>query len=147
MELKTWAPFVDLERDVRGMLDRYWPERQGGEVDLLRVPVDVRREGESLIITAELPGVDPVVDVDVSIDGDILVISGEKSHEEETRDGDRLLWERRYGRFERRLTLPDGVDPESIEATFDKGVLTVKVPTPAVEPPARRQIPVNLPKI
>ena len=144
MVLKTWAPISDLEREMRSFFDRYWPERPSAQLPV-RVPVDITREDDHIVITADLPGVDPLVDVDVSVEGNTLTISGERSHEEEVKEDSRVLWERSYGRFERRIGLPDGVDPDTITATYDKGVLVVKVPAPTAETPERRQIPIKAP--
>lgn len=140
MELKTWSPLLDLEREMRSMLGRYWPAEAGeGPV---RLTTDMHREGDKLVVTVEMPGVDPDKDVEVSLEGDTLIIKGEKSGEREVREEDRFLKERRYGRFERTLVLPDGVDPDSIAANYDKGVLTVEVPIPDVRTETR-SIPVK----
>jgi len=145
MVLQTWAPFADFEREMRAMLDRHWPEHFLAQSSPISIPVDFDRDGDDLVITAELPGIDPMVDVNVTVEGDTLIITGEKTQEAETKDDHRFLWERRYGRFERRVGLPDGVDPDAITATYDKGVLMVRVPAPLAETPERRQIPVTAP--
>lgn len=139
MELKTWSPLLDLEREMRSMLGRYWPAEPGeGPV---RLTTDMHREGDKLVVTVEMPGIE-AEDLDVSVEGDALTIKGEKTDEREVREEDRYLSERRYGRFERTLMLPDGVDPGSVTASHDKGVLTVEVLIPDIKTETR-SIPVK----
>src|SRR5688572_12650746 len=134
MQLTTWSPLLDVEREMRNLLGRYWPAEDDG---IIRLTTDMYREGDKLIVTVELPGVDPEKDVDVAVEGENLVIKGEKRAEREVEEEDRYLRERRYGRFERTLRLPDGVDPDSITATYDKGILAVEVPIPEPRTEAR----------
>lgn len=128
MELKTWSPLLDLEREMRSMLGPFWPAETGERP--VRVVTDMRREGDKLVVTVEMPGIDPDKDISVSVEGDALIIKGEKTGEREVKEEDLYLKERRFGRFERTVVLPDGVDPDSVTASYDKGVLTVEVPVP-----------------
>lgn len=141
MQLKVWRPLFDLEKEMTSLFERL--ER---DFDLkpfeFRPSIDVDRTDEALMVAVELPGIDPDKDVEISIDGDMLVLKGEKTHEREISEKDRVLRERHYGSFERRLPLPDGVDPDKIEATYDKGILTVKVPMPEAADKPSRRIPV-----
>jgi HSP20 family protein len=79
----------------------------------------------------------------LSVEDDTLRISGEKREETTTEEEHRFLKERRYGRFERRVALPDGVDPKSVTATYDKGVLTVRVPLPKESKAAPHKVEVS----
>lgn len=143
MDLKIWSPFFDLEKDIRSMWDRF-PSMLGEAREwAFRPTTDMTREDGNLVVTAELPGIDPDEDIEITIENDVLVIKGEKSEEKEIGEEDRYLRERHYGSFERRLPLPEGVDPESIEATYDKGVLTVTVPMPEVSVEKKRSIPIT----
>lgn len=139
MQLSTWSPLLDVEREMRNILGRYWPAEGDGTV---RVTTDMHRDDDKLIVTVEMPGVDPEKDIDVAVEGESLVIKGEKRAERELKEEDHYLRERRYGRFERTLKLPGGVDPDAISATYDKGVLTVEVPIPEPRTEAR-PIPVK----
>ena len=92
--------------------------------------VDVYRDGDNLVLDFELPGVDIDEDVNVEIHDGVLRVSGQRSSErEEERDGS-YLRERRVGRFSRSLSLPDGVDPDAVEANYADGVLKICVPLP-----------------
>jgi HSP20 family protein len=141
MDLKMWTPLVDLDREWRSIVDRYLHE--GGETLPFRAPVNVQREEGALVVTLEMPGIDPAEDVEVAIEDDVLVISGEKTETIETKEEDWLMKERRFGRFERHIPLPDGFDPEVVAATYDKGVLTVRVPVSTQPTAGRRQIPIT----
>lgn len=138
MDLKIWNPFLDLEREWRLDSPRFFGEGLAG----FRPTLDVVRGDGELTITAELPGMDPD-DVEVTLDDTSLTISGEKSDEREVSDDDRYVCERTFGRFQRRIAMPEGVSADKIAANYDKGVLTVKVTLPeerAIEP---RTIPVE----
>lgn len=101
----------------------------------------VETEG-SYVLRADLPGVSEG-DVSIEFDEDVLTISGERrSEQEERRDGYYRI-ERGSGAFRRSLRLPEGVDPEAVTATFDKGVLAVTVPKPAQRMPRKVQIRVG----
>src|SRR3546814_1622775 len=76
-------------------------------------------------VTAELPGLDEK-DVDITVEDGVLTLRGEKRAQVE--DKERGYSERSYGRFERRIGLPQGIDRDKAEATFKKGVLTVTLP-------------------
>jgi HSP20 family protein len=88
--------------------------------------IDLSESGTQIRVRAELPGIDPK-DVDVSVSGDRLMISGEKkSSTEESGEG----WshcESHYGSFSRAIPLPESVDPAKVTARYDKGVLMVEL--------------------
>ena len=147
MAIVRWTPFDTLavwERDMQTMLDRFlgrgWFD---GERFGWRPRVDMFRRGGDLIVRVELPGIDPEKDVDLEIEGDTLHIRGERKIDEEVTEEDRYLRERFYGRYERRLMLPEGVDPEKLEARYDAGVLTITVPLPVEVLPKARKVPIT----
>ena len=103
-------------------------------------PVDVVDSGDAVVITADLPGLDPD-EVTVEMHDDVLTLSGERrgpAHSEGPRN---LRAERAYGRFQRVVRLPAGTDATEVRAIFDRGVLEVRVPRPAAAGPHR--IPVT----
>jgi HSP20 family protein len=91
------------------------------------------------MVRAELPGIDPGKDVEVTISGGMLTIRGERQEETETKHRSEFY----YGAFSRQVSLPEGADEDHITATYDKGVLTVDVPLREKEKAAGRQIPVT----
>jgi HSP20 family protein len=88
---------------------------------------DVARDGEDALVSVELPGLDPEKDVTVEVDGGALVIRGERCDERNAEQNGRRLHEVRYGTFRRTFTLPAHVTGDDLTATYDKGVLTVRV--------------------
>ena len=91
--------------------------------------MEVAEDKNAIVVTAELPGM-TAKDVDVSVDDDVLTISGEKQDEkkEGKEDSQYYLLERRYGAFRRSFTLSNAVDADKIVADFDNGVLKVTLP-------------------
>jgi len=97
--------------------------------------IDVSETEEAIHVAAELPGMDRD-DVEVSLTRDMLTISGEKRTEKETKEKDIRTMERSYGSFRRTIPLPEEVEPDKVEATFEKGVLKIELPK---SPEARRR--------
>ena len=89
-----------------------------------------------VMISAELPGVDEK-DVDISVKDDMLTISGEKKSEKEFKEGEGYRTERSYGSFSRSVSLPFHIDPDAVEARFERGVLKLTIPKP---PEAQQQV-------
>lgn len=106
--------------------------------------VEISETNDELVITAELPGID-ADEVHVVIDGDTLTIRGEKRSERREGDDDTqyYLVERSYGTFQRSFTLPSTVDPESIVAEFDNGVLRIHLQKVDAERSRGREIPIS----
>lgn len=89
--------------------------------------VDIAEKEKSFEITAELPGIDKD-DIELKLSNGSLIIKGEKAEDKEEKRKGYHLSERYYGSFERVFSLPKGVDPEKIEASFSKGVLSISLP-------------------
>lgn len=108
-----------------------WP----GE-DLIRV--DEYREGGVQVIRAELPGLDPEKDVEVTVADGMLRISAERRVEEKSQDAGYTRHEMRYGSYARTLPLAEGATESDIKASYKDGILEIRVPvveqTPAAEP-------------
>jgi HSP20 family protein len=94
-----------------------------------------------LCITADLPGV-AESDIDLRLEGDMLIIRGEKRQQRDREEGGYRLVERSSGAFQRGLRLPFEADPESVKADYENGVLTIHVPKQAQQE-RRRRIPVG----
>jgi HSP20 family protein len=121
------AMFERMQRDFFGtsLFNALLPTRSGnGEREAPRLPrTQLRDAGDAIEVTAELPGIKPE-DVKVELDDDVLTIRGETAVEEET-DGERV---ERYISFLRQLELPEEVDAEQVRASYNNGMLTIRIP-------------------
>ena len=128
-------PFASLRREIDRLFDAFFasaglPTAVTGRAWELRPQLDLIETDDDYQLVVELPGVDPN-DIVVELRGDVLTVRGEKKAEHEEKAGNRYLLERRFGRFERHIRLPTEIDRERAEATYDKGVLTIRLPKPA----------------
>ena len=118
---------------MHSLLDRVgarsWVEGFGWRPD-----TDIYRADSVLVVQLELPGIDPLEDLEIDVEDNVLQISGRKMQAPDVTETDRFITERRFGPFHRDVMLPDEVDPSGITAAFDNGILTVRVAWPA-EPP------------
>lgn len=103
---------------------------------LIKVEDDVK-DG-NYVLHAEMPGVDPDKDVEITVRDNILTIKAERSEKKESNGRSEFS----YGSFTRAVTLPAGADEDAIKASYDKGILTVSVPLKESETPEKR-IPVE----
>lgn len=154
---KEVAPFESLRRDVERLFEEFRPFfwnapfmprsnelalSETGRNWLLNPAFDVVENEKAYEIAAELPGVDEK-SVEVKLNGHLLTIKGEKSEQKTDNNSDYHLSERRFGSFQRSFRLPHGVDQEKIEATFVKGVLTVRLPKNPDAQNAERKITID----
>jgi HSP20 family protein len=116
--------------------------RLGAAGTALAPAVDVVEKEKEYEISAELPGMDEK-NIEIKLSNGTLTIKGEKKEEKEERDKDYYLSERRYGSFLRSFQVPEGVDAAKIEATFAKGVLTVKLPKSAEAQKGEKKIAIK----
>ena len=125
--------FTTLQRDVNSIFDNMWrgfgsPAVTGeGATTRLQPTTDIAETDQEYEVTVELPGIDEK-DVEVTLSNGVLSIKGEKKFEREEKKKDYYLSERSFGCFQRSIRVPDGVDPEKVNAAFNKGVLTLKLP-------------------
>ncbi|MBW1669794.1 MAG: Hsp20/alpha crystallin family protein [Deltaproteobacteria bacterium] len=130
-EVTPWRPFSELSNLKREM-DDFWGNL-AGEREFLPMrgewmpAVDVSETKDSLVVKAEIPGMEPT-DIDISLSGDLLVIKGEKKQKTEEKKENFHRIETRYGAFSRTIRVPVSVDPEKIEASYDNGVLKITLP-------------------
>ena len=104
--------------------------------------VDISEDEKAIYIEADMPGIKKE-DVKISLEDDVLFISGERSQSEEEKKKGYHRIERSWGSLSRSFTVGDNVDAEKIEATYDNGVLKVVVPKLEVKPKAGKEIPVK----
>lgn len=154
---RPWGPMEILRRDFNRLYEEFsdlWPStirqallapeaRWSRELGWAASPaVDIAEKDKAYEVTAELPGIDEK-NVEVKVANGLLTIKGEKKEEKEERKKDYYLSERRYGAFERRFPIPDGVEADKIEATFKKGLLTVTLPKTAAAQAAEKKIAIK----
>lgn len=108
----------------------------------LKPSVDIAATDKAYTITAELPGVEEN-QIDVEISGDTLIIRGKKEHKKEEKKNDYYCVERSYGSFQRQLSLPEDADPDHIEASYKRGVLSLTVPRKPGKREAAKRIEVH----
>jgi HSP20 family protein len=100
---------------------------------------DLVEHEDHYLVTADLPGLKPE-DVTIDVSDGVLTISGERSIDREAKDGGYVRVERASGSFVRSLRLPKGTDADGIEASFEDGVLQIRVPKPVAVLPKRIEI-------
>ncbi len=92
---------------------------------------DVFERDAKIVVRADIPGI-KLEDIEVTVEGDVLTISGKREEEKEVEEKDYYCSERSYGEFSRAIRLPEGVTADQIEARYDNGVLEVTAPRPVV---------------
>ena len=128
--LQRWYPRTHIRR-TNGWNDRFWRgfglQPHNGYSFERPLPLDVVEEDDNVVVSASLPGVSPE-DIEVTVDDGVLTIKTEASEEREDKDDDGkyLLRERRSGSYHRSVRLPDTVDADNAESSYEHGVLTVK---------------------
>lgn len=128
--MAAYDPFRDLDRIASSLFDT----RRGPR----RMPMDLYRDGDHYVMTADLPGIDPG-SVDIDVDGQLLTIRAERT----LASGDGVKWitrEREAASFLRQLNLGQGVDTEGIAATYNNGVLTVTIPVSEKAKPRKVEV-------
>jgi HSP20 family protein len=134
-------PFINLHREVNRLFDSMWSSFNftGNFTSPSWPDIDLVEADEGYTVTAELPGVEDK-DIEILIADGSLTLRGEKKCEYQDRH--RPLSERYYGRFERRMPLPKGIDEDKVKASFRNGVLTVTLPK-SLEAQVVRRIPLQ----
>jgi HSP20 family protein len=146
MTIVRWEPLRELN-SLQSEMNRLFntvfdaPQTGGGGSMLRRwVPaMDLVEAGDHFVLRADLPGMSED-DVSIEFEDGTLTLSGErKAEHEETKEGFHRV-ERSFGTFSRSLTLPKGVDADAVTASFDRGVLEVRIPKPEQKKPRRIEI-------
>lgn len=122
---ERWRRFLDID-DVNGWMR-----------------VEEFTDGHEMVVRAELPGIDPDKDVEVTTSGGFVKIRAHREEKAEHTEKSGYRSEFRYGEFEREVALPDGVDSKDVKATYKDGILEVRIPRPAGTTEAARTIPVT----
>jgi HSP20 family protein len=128
-EISEWRPLTEL----RHRIDQMFHDVAESGITGSSLSIDVIRRDDSIVIRADIPGIDPD-EVEIEVDDGVLTVSGEHSSEQEEKDEHYVRRERHFGSFSRSMTLPPGADPDAIEATTANGVLEVTIPVPKEKP-------------
>ena len=142
MVLVKWDPWQDMlsaQRDMQRLFSRAFGDvvtpgfgsALGDSSGFFSPPVEVLHKDGDLIVRAELPGIDPENDVDISLSENVLTIRGERRREHEDESESYLRRETTYGSFQRQFVLPDHVTAEDVQASYRDGILEVVVPKAA----------------
>ncbi len=119
-----------LRRDIDRLFDRLWDDfgvPLSTRIEREIPSIDLSETEDTLIIRAEVPGINPE-DLEISITDNILTIRGEMKQVDNEKRGDYHRMERRYGYFSRTLQLPCKIVTENVQATYKKGVLSIVMP-------------------
>jgi HSP20 family protein len=146
MTIVRWEPlreFTTLQNEMNRLFNTVFDTpTPGGNANTLRrwMPaMDLVESGDHFVLRADLPGLDQE-DVKIEIEDTTLTISGERKAEHEEKEEGYYRLERAFGSFSRTLQLPKGIDPEGVSASFDRGVLEVRIPKPEERKPRRIEI-------
>jgi HSP20 family protein len=151
MALIRWEPVRELntiQSEMNRLFNTFFEASSpgnGGAVGPTRrwIPaMDLVETNDAFVLRADLPGLSES-DLNIELEDNALTISGERKAEHEERKEGYYRVERASGRFSRSLTLPEGVDPEAVQARFDKGVLEIRVPKPEQRKPRKVAISVG----
>lgn len=140
-DISRWNPFAELAPLQRAFFGEDWPgfgrdEFPGARRGIDSPTTDVYTSGDNVVVEAHLPNFSKD-DIDLDIDGRVLTISASRHSREEDKDRKYVIRESSSS-FQRRVTLPEGVDTDAITAELNDGVLTVTVPTPQVSASKRK---------
>jgi len=136
-------PLFSLHREMNRLFDEVMGgppvagQGQSGAGNIINAHMNVSETEEEIRVSAELPGVSDD-DIDVSLNEDVLTIRAEKKLERQDEKENFHFVERSYGTFQRSLRLPFPVDPDQVRASFEHGVLTVRLPKSAQQERTRR---------
>src|SRR5215211_2594313 len=144
MTIVRWEPFRELsslQTEMNRLFNAAFDTSPAGNGGNRRwaPAMDLVETDDHFVLRADLPGMGES-DVNIELEDNVLTLSGERRSEHETNGEGFHRVERSFGSFSRSLTLPKGVDPEGVAASFDRGVLEVRIPKPAQRKPRKIEI-------
>src|SRR5919199_5432497 len=152
MAIVRWEPLRELgalqnemNRLFNTVFDAPTTGGNGGTMRRWMPAMDLLETADHFVLRADLPGMSQE-DVNIELEDSTLTISGERKTEHETNEEGYYRVERASGSFSRSLTLPKGIDAEAVTASFDRGVLEVRIPKPEQRKPRRIEIAGSEPK-
>lgn len=149
-------PIYSLQRDMNRLFDNFFREQGGlwegfGEFPSRTTEhlwndvtprIDMSETDKELLLKVDLPGMTEK-DVDISLNRDVLTISGEKKQEKEQNEKGWYRMERQYGSFSRSIPLPYEIETDRAEALYKNGVVTIKLPKLVTQSKSTKSIPIK----
>jgi HSP20 family protein len=150
MAVVRWSPLSELatlQSDMARMMDSFWGTGargpgNGGTGSTWFPAVDVTETDDALVLAFDLPGLNED-EINIELNDNVLTVSGRREREHERKEDNFYRWERRFGEFSRSVALPAGVTENDVNASYENGVLEVRVPKPEEQRPKRIQIGVG----
>jgi HSP20 family protein len=143
--LSNWPSFdrlATLRDEMDRLFDFSYPSRDSGLFSGWSPALDVYDDKDSYQVSVELPGMKKE-DIDISMQDGVLTVSGERKHERENKEGQTFRSERYFGKFQRSITLPSGVDTTKVTATYKEGVLLIHLPKAEEAKPRQIEVKVD----
>lgn len=149
--LAPWSALADVQKEMDQLVRTvFGANGSEGDARLAHKParawapaIDVLSRGDQLVVRAELPGVDPDKDVDISVVDGVLRIRGERHLEKRQEDTNYFRLETSYGSFERSIPLPEGIKLDEITALQKHGLLEIVIPVAAPKTQAVKKIQIQ----
>jgi HSP20 family protein len=146
MAITRWNPFQEMYT-MQNRLNSLLQDMSRSEDETLASsafvpPVDIYEDANHVVLKLEVPGM-KLEDFDVQMENQTLTVRGERKFEKETKEENYHRVERRYGSFARVFSLPNSIDPDSVKANYDAGLLTVQLGKRAEAKPKQIKISVS----
>jgi HSP20 family protein len=143
MTIVRWEPLRELnslQSEMNRLFSTAFDAPSGSSVMRRWVPaMDLVEAGDQFVLRADLPGMSEE-DIEIELEEGTLTVSGERKADHEQREEGFYRVERSFGPFSRSLTLPKGIDADAVSASFDRGVLEIRIPKPEARKPRRISI-------
>lgn len=149
MAITRWDPLRDV-LSMQNRLNSLFQEYNRGEGDALTTaafapPVDVYEDEHKIVLKLEVPGLKES-DLDIQLENNVLTVKGERKFEKDEKEENFHRIERRYGSFYRSFAIPNTVNPDSVKASYEAGVLKVELDKRAEAEPKQIKVEVGAPK-
>lgn len=145
-QLPTW-PDERIDRVFRDMFREYFSGTAMLDrlLDVTTNPMHIEEfvDGDTCVIRAELPGVDPDKDIELTVSGGMLHMSAQREERKEEERPDGYHSEFRYGSFRRSVRLPDGATESDVKANYKDGILEIRIPMPNKDASTTKRVPIE----
>jgi HSP20 family protein len=147
MAVTRWDPFRDvlaLQNRMNSLFQEYNRNQADGDIATAAFvpPVDIYEDEHKIVLTLEVPGLKES-DLDIQLENNLLAVKGERKFAAEQKEENFHRIERRYGSFFRSFTIPNKVNPESVKASYDAGVLRIELEKRAEAKPKQIKVQVG----